>query len=159
MHSAVRQIAISTALVALVAPAACHKATPTGTDAASGAPSQSESVSTGEGTAHWGGSWSSASCGERKYERQISLTGDGKASGHELVSPCPPGSQCMWSGVVDWEGTWQGDASKITITPTTFRPRGGATAPGDLSWDDDAAAPAELAKGADGKRCVYRRAK
>ena len=53
-----------------------------------------------------GANWSSPSCGERTYERTLSLRPDFTFSAEDRVSPCPAGAQCIWSGVVPWSGTW-----------------------------------------------------
>lgn len=50
--------------------------------------------------------WSSAACGDRSYERVITLLPDFTFSAEDRVSPCPEGAQCIWSGVVPWSGTW-----------------------------------------------------
>jgi hypothetical protein len=52
------------------------------------------------------GLWSSESCKARAYARELSLNEDGSYTGHDLVSPCPRGAQCSWTGIVTWGGTW-----------------------------------------------------
>ncbi len=61
------------------------------------------------------GSWSSASCGDRTYERQLKVATDGTWAAMDLVSPCPPGAMCVWSGIVPTNGTWAADGEAITL--------------------------------------------
>lgn len=53
------------------------------------------------------GTWTSASCGDRTWARVLTLSADGAWQGQDRVSPCPPGTTCMWSGIVEHRGTWQ----------------------------------------------------
>ena len=62
------------------------------------------------------GTWSSASCGNRSYERIITVS-DGKFSADDRVSPCPPGTQCIWSGIVHRTGTWKRVALTLALFP------------------------------------------
>src|SRR5688572_27968113 len=62
------------------------------------------------------GAWSSASCAERGYERRIELRPDGTFSAEDLVSPCPPGARCMWSGIVSCRGRWKNERVAIALT-------------------------------------------
>lgn len=102
------------------------------------------------------GSWSSAGCGGRAYERRIELRADGTFSAEDLVSPCPPGARCVWSGVVVRRGTWKMQKAAIALTaePVTG-PAPGAPFPTELAID--AGAPVEM--GSAGARCAYQRLK
>lgn len=51
------------------------------------------------------GSWLSSSCGERAYARIISFHG-GRFTAEDRIAPCPPGAQCIWSGVVYRTGSY-----------------------------------------------------
>jgi len=53
------------------------------------------------------GIWQSDSCGDaRTYVRAIAVDDNGMWRSRDMVSPCPPGTQCMWSGIVEANGTW-----------------------------------------------------
>ncbi len=69
---------------------------------------------TDEGT-RFVATWVSPSCGERSYERQITLNPDFSFVGQDLVSPCPPGASCVWSGVVSWKGTWNIEGPRLAL--------------------------------------------
>lgn len=110
----------------------------------------------------WVGSWTSASCGDRKYVRQISLMPDKTFRAEDRVSPCPPKVTCVWSGIVVWSGTWALNDKGALLTKTTSGKGGpGATAlpegPLQLVWDKAASAPAEQT--AAGAACSYARVK
>lgn len=62
------------------------------------------------------GHWESASCGERTYEREISLAQDGSFTAADLVSPCPPDKKCVWSGIVQRSGKWEMKESTLILT-------------------------------------------
>lgn len=65
------------------------------------------------------GDWSSPSCGERTYPRELKLSEDGTWTARDLVSPCPPDVQCVWSGIVESHGTWTADGDAVTLTEET----------------------------------------
>lgn len=52
------------------------------------------------------GSWSTADGAKGAIERQLTLHADGQFVAADLVSPCPPDVQCVWSGIVDNAGAW-----------------------------------------------------
>jgi hypothetical protein len=60
--------------------------------------------------------WLGEPCGERPYPREITFTPDFRYHGRDLVSPCPEGVTCVWSGVLEFSGTWQGDAALLTLS-------------------------------------------
>jgi hypothetical protein len=103
----------------------------------------------------WHGTWLSDGCGERAYQRIVTLAAGGEARGEERVSPCPPGVACVWSGIVPWSGRWSaaGDRVRLELEPKAA-PGAAIALPSELVWDQAAAAPAEES-GAE--RCVYRR--
>ncbi|MCA9570816.1 MAG: hypothetical protein KC656_23405 [Myxococcales bacterium] len=83
----------------------------------------------------WAGEWHSASCGERTYPRNLILQDGGAATLEELISPCPPGAQCVWSGVHVIEGTWSVDGDTVKLDVSA--PSGGPPAiglPSVLTW-------------------------
>lgn len=61
------------------------------------------------------GMWENSSCGERKYRRQINFFEDAHFDAVDEVAPCPPGKQCVWSGIVKWTGTWNLKNHVITL--------------------------------------------
>ena len=62
------------------------------------------------------GLWTSPRCGERSYERRLDLIAGGRFVAHDRVSPCPPGAQCVWSGIVSREGSWSVAGHTMTLT-------------------------------------------
>jgi hypothetical protein len=80
-------------------------------------------------TVDWTGTWTSASCGDREYERAVVLAAEQRATVEERISPCPPDAQCMWSGVVVFEGSWKADGDTLTLAlgEPLGAPQGGET--------------------------------
>ncbi len=66
-------------------------------------------------------SWTSAACEGRAYERQITFTED-RYQAKDLVSPCPPGVVCVWSGIIDRTGSWTLDRKQLRLTPDVDAP-------------------------------------
>jgi hypothetical protein len=52
------------------------------------------------------GTYVSAACTGRSYERVVTLGADGSVEIVDRVSPCPPGAKCVWSGIVVRTGTF-----------------------------------------------------
>ena len=77
--------------------------------------------------------WTSPECGERTYERRITLNPDFTFVGEDLVSPCPPDVACIWSGIVTWSGSWAVEGPALQLTETRVIPE-----------DQGAARPTEL---------------
>jgi len=105
----------------------------------------------------WAGTWSSPSCGDRKYERILQIKDDKTFRGEERVSPCPPKVACIWSGIVNWEGTWATNDKGALLTMSSGGQGGPAGAvkiqsPMQLELDKATSAPVEV-RGAE--RCVY----
>lgn len=103
----------------------------------------------------WVGGWQSSECGERKYPRRLDLADDGTFIMMDLISPCPPGAKCVWSGVAARKGTWSASGNRSLLT---YEPAGSATgngkgqpAPTELTWDRDKNVPVE------GHDCAYER--
>lgn len=61
------------------------------------------------------GTWTSPSCGERKYERELTFSADGTYAARDLVSPCPKGVACVWSGIVERKGTWTVSGADVAL--------------------------------------------
>ncbi|WP_437680529.1 hypothetical protein [Sorangium sp. So ce131] len=102
------------------------------------------------------GSWSSAACAPRKYERVFSFVKDGSFTAEDRVSPCPPKVACVWSGIVHHKGTFKrsGDTIALSVAETS-QGRGAQPFPATLAVDPKTGVPAET--GEDGKRCPYQR--
>lgn len=105
-------------------------------------------------TSRWVGSWSSPWCGDREFERLIKLQKGGELRGEDRVAPCPAGSQCMWSGVIFWSGSWRVDGDYAILTEVS-PPPGPVDAPRPkvLEWSEYADSPAE--RSPEGKLCAY----
>lgn len=65
---------------------------------------------------HLPGSWTSPTCGTRGYVRNLELLEGGRFRSEDRVSPCPPGVSCVWSGIVNREGTWAQSGTQVTLT-------------------------------------------
>ena len=63
------------------------------------------------------GTWVSASCGKRTYERIITVGADSTFVADDRVSPCPLGASCVWSGIVHRKGTWKRVALTLALFP------------------------------------------
>jgi hypothetical protein len=63
------------------------------------------------------GTWASASCGKRAYERIITVGADATFVADDRISPCPPGASCVWSGIVHRKGTWKRVALTLALFP------------------------------------------
>ena len=95
--------------------------------------------------------WTSASCGERTYPRNVTLNPDFSYTTEELVSPCPPDAKCVWSGVVNTQGTWKEDADRVRFTETQGGSQG-MPRPMELVWEGGRTSLVEV----QGEiRCVY----
>jgi hypothetical protein len=84
------------------------------------------------------GGWSSMSCGERDYERRITLSDGGAFSGEERLSPCPPDVACVWSGVHRFSGQWTLSELTITLSVSQTDAQGDIAAgwPTALTWSE-----------------------
>jgi hypothetical protein len=65
--------------------------------------------------------WSSPACATREYERQIRFEGD-RFHAKDLVAPCPPGTLCVWSGIIDRSGSFSLDRKQLRLLPDTDAP-------------------------------------
>ncbi len=76
------------------------------------------------------GSWISPRGGaERAYERRITFERDGDFTMQDLVAPCPPDVQCIWSGIVGFEGTYRVRKGEVLLTYATVDGPGVAELP------------------------------
>ncbi len=74
------------------------------------------------------GEWSAIG----EWETVFSFSSDGLFRKTDLIAPCPPDSECVWSGIVVNTGTWTLGTSSIGLSypaPDTFA---GATTPAEL---------------------------
>jgi hypothetical protein len=61
------------------------------------------------------GNWTSPECGGRKYPRNIRFEEDNTWAGIDLITPCPVGTTCVWSGMVGYTGLWAMGEKKIVL--------------------------------------------
>ena len=78
--------------------------------------------------------------------------------GRDLVSPCPEGKQCIWSGILDIKGTYEVKVDKIDLKVTQPAGRAGVGEPFPTGMTIDRATSAPVETAADGTQCVYKRA-
>ncbi|MDJ0763282.1 MAG: hypothetical protein QNJ97_09865 [Myxococcota bacterium] len=67
------------------------------------------------------GVWENASCGDRKFNRQITFLTNGRFAAIDQVAPCPPDETCVWSGIIEWHGTWKINGRLILIDVATTK--------------------------------------
>ncbi|MBC9713342.1 hypothetical protein H9Y04_12255 [Streptomyces sp. TRM66268-LWL] len=76
------------------------------------------------------GTWISPRGGaDRAYERRITFARDGSFAMQDLVAPCPPKVQCVWSGIVHIDGTYHVDKGEVRLTYATVGGQGVAELP------------------------------
>jgi hypothetical protein len=97
------------------------------------------------------GRWASPSCGARTYERRITLDAAGTFTAEDRISPCPPRTVCVWSGIVTIHGTYTPAGGEIRLTPDRQPAR---PLPASLTIDPTGAL-VEVTP--EGERCVYAR--
>lgn len=102
-----------------------------------------------------GAVWMSPECGERTYARTLELAADGTFVVRDLVSPCPEGATCVWSGIVERRGTYTAtnDGIALVLADDTKGP-GAKPLPTTLGRD---ATGAPTERGAGGVTCFYGR--
>jgi hypothetical protein len=108
------------------------------------------------GLLHLDGTWESPSCGSRTYPRRITFAEAASFTAEDLVSPCPKGVSCIWSGIINRQGTYRVEKDTITLTVAKT-----STGPAKVEFPttltlDASHAPVE--GGSEGKACVYKRA-
>ncbi|MDD5306105.1 MAG: hypothetical protein PHU25_02180 [Deltaproteobacteria bacterium] len=81
------------------------KAAPAPAPAAKAAPAPAKDVPAAK--ASFSGSFESGACGARNYPRKITFRADGGFTALDMVAPCPPGARCVWSGIIEWSGSWK----------------------------------------------------
>jgi hypothetical protein len=134
---------------------ASHSASPAASQAAappSAAPGESASASAqpSEPRSTLLGSWVSASCGERKYERQLSFEAGNRFASLELVSPCPPGARCVWSGIVQRLGSYEQKGTRVGLVVDAPVDSHGQPLPEAVEFDGRV-----VERAPDGSACEY----
>lgn len=71
------------------------------------------------------GDWTSTGCPGRTYARNLRFEPDQRWQAIDLVSPCPPGTECLWSGLTTYGGIWVQKGTDLHL-----REVGGYTQPG-----------------------------
>lgn len=103
------------------------------------------------------GTWSSASCGERSYARELVFVEGGSYVRLDLVSPCPPGTLCVWSGIVHFTGGWRLEGDRVRLIEEVQVGSGGPS--GFVSRPEELVVDGEtLVAHVAGEDCVYARA-
>ena len=98
------------------------------------------------------GTWESPSCGSRTYPRRITFAEAASFIAEDLVSPCPKGTTCVWSGIINRQGTYRVEKDTVTLTVAKT-----STGPAKVEFPasltlDASRAPVEAGS------CVYKRA-
>ncbi|CAN92663.1 hypothetical protein predicted by Glimmer/Critica [Sorangium cellulosum So ce56] len=134
------------------APAPQASATVTATTPAPATTARTATTAPGEEALF--GTWSSAACGPRKYERRLSLAKDGSFVAEDRVSPCPPNVACVWSGIVHRKGAFKRADSTLLLSVSEGSQGPGAHPfPTTLTLDPSTGALAETGEG--GAFCPY----
>lgn len=61
------------------------------------------------------GDWTSGPCQGRTYPRNVRFEEDYTYAVIDLVSPCPVGTTCMWSGMATFAGEWRQDGTQLKL--------------------------------------------
>ena len=61
------------------------------------------------------GEWTSATCEGRAYPRNLVFYEHGEYAAFDLISPCPTGTSCIWSGIVGYAGIWKQDGTRLIL--------------------------------------------
>ncbi|WP_327351232.1 hypothetical protein [Streptomyces sp. NBC_01304] len=62
------------------------------------------------------GTWVSPASGDRGYPREVDFDASGTFRVRDLVSPCPPKVQCVWSGINSAQGTYAVEGDDVRLT-------------------------------------------
>lgn len=137
-----------------VTPVATAPATPTTTPTVAPTATAPTSVpGTTPAAGGLAGTWESGSCGARAYARRITFTEPASFTAEDLVSPCPKGTQCIWSGIINRSGSYktQKDIVTLTVSKTGSGPAK-TQFPPSLTLDSNRVL---VEAGSDGKPCAY----
>ncbi|NUQ78391.1 MAG: hypothetical protein HUU21_33090, partial [Polyangiaceae bacterium] len=122
-----------------------------------GAPAATDPPHASASELRFAGTWSSPSCGDRTYERRLTLKEDKTFRAEERVSPCPPKVQCVWSGILYWNGTFVTNEKGLVLTKTGGADSGrGGKIESPLTLEVDKASGA-LMEARGGAKCPYTR--
>ena len=100
------------------------------------------------------GTWESASCGARAYARNLTFADATTFTAQDLVSPCPKGATCVWSGIIARSGTYKTQKDIVTLVVDKASNGPAKTQfPPSLTLD---ASRAPVEAGSDGKPCPYK---
>jgi hypothetical protein len=61
------------------------------------------------------GNWTSGACGGRTYARNLTFGSEQHYAAVDLVSPCPVGTTCVWSGITAFGGVWDLQGKKLLV--------------------------------------------
>ncbi len=70
------------------------------------------------------GDWTSPACSGRAYARNVHFDADQQYAVIDLVSPCPTGTTCAWSGMIQFGGLWAIDGLKLRVQEIGGSPAG-----------------------------------
>jgi hypothetical protein len=144
------------ATTAVTPPVAATPSTVPTVAATATAPTGIPSTGPAAGAAGLAGTWESASCGARTYPRRITFAEPASFTAEDLVSPCPKGTTCVWSGIINRSGTYK--VAKDLVTLSVSKTGNGPAKtqfPESLTLD---ASRAPVEAGSDGKPCAYKHA-
>jgi hypothetical protein len=83
----------------------------------------------------------------------VTIGVNGSVTASDLVSPCPDGARCAWSGVVRWKGTYEKKGDRLVLAVAVEGAGAPAVAlPTELTWDAKEDALLEA-----GDSCHYKR--
>jgi hypothetical protein len=146
---------LASVLLAASLTACCAGSPPPDAPGAVNAPAAEEppaGANTSTAAAPLVGRWSSPSCGKRTYPRLVAFAPTGTFMAEDRVSPCPPGTVCVWAGIVFHRGRYTTSAGTITLTLEGPQGHQGEPMPASMSLD---ASGAPVETGTDGQACVY----
>lgn len=87
---------------------------PTATAGPSETPVATAASTASPATAGIDGAWTSPHCGSRTYERILTL-GNGKYHARDEMAPCRPGTQCVWSGILERSGAYRIEGKELVL--------------------------------------------
>lgn len=83
------------------------------------------------------GEWTSKDCPGRTYPRNIVINEDHTYAAVDLVSPCPAGTQCAWSGLVGFAGIWKQEGTKVLLREIGAPIEKGSPHPTEITATED----------------------
>lgn len=61
------------------------------------------------------GDWTSGPCSGRSYARNVHFDSDQHFAVVDIVDPCEPGTECVWSGLTTFSGLWAVDGTRLKV--------------------------------------------